>query len=107
MISDFEKNYRSLISFIIMYLKNDHIPHFFIRSVNLMEKNPLTNRESSMCVAFFINLEQQEISNIFCLTGKIEMAINNVRENNCFLHFLISMLLLMLLLLAAMTAIHP
>ena len=81
MISDFGKIYRSLISFIIMHLENDQIPHFFIRSVNLLEKNPLINRESSMCVAFFMNLEQQEISNIFCLSIKIEMAKPLVRKH--------------------------
>ena len=92
--SGLEMIYKSLICFLVASLKKGRIPHFFIRTVNLMEKDPLTAKEISVCVTFLQKLEKQEIQNVFCSSSKSEMMIQQFRQNHFYLHMLVTILLI-------------
>jgi len=94
--ASFDVIYRSFIRFLLTYLRKKEVPHFFIRSVNLMEKSPLTNEELENCETFFRTLLEKDIQDAFGRSSKNEIMIYQLKENHYFLFILIAIILLII-----------
>ena len=87
--------YKSLVCFISLHLNKLQIPHFFIRSVNLLAKDPMTNREKDFCLKFFKDLQEKEIENIFSNRSKAMILIQDLRNNHYYFHIMGTIILIL------------
>ena len=86
--AEVEMVYKSFICFMTLLLEKQSIPHFFIRSINLLEKNPMTTKEKSVCIRFFKKLQEEKMETIFCKTSRTMILIQDLRKRHYYFYML-------------------